>query len=86
MIFLLVAAASLSAQQAPPADGGASIRDASLAIAAGRLEEAKLIIARAISQGVQGPAIDRLTADLAFASGMAAFMVVEWFSGHNFVV
>ena len=23
---------------------------------------------------------------LAFASGMAAFMVVEWFSGHNFVV
>lgn len=23
---------------------------------------------------------------LAFSSGMAAFMVVEWFSGHNFVV
>jgi len=22
----------------------------------------------------------------AFAGGMAAFMVVEWFSGHNFVI
>ena len=70
MIFLMMAVASLSAEQAPTADAGPSmIRDASVAIAAGRLEEAKLIIARAVSHGAQGSAIDRLAADLAFASG-----------------
>jgi Flp pilus assembly protein TadD len=70
MIFLMMAAASLSPPQAPTAEAGPSlIRDASLALAAGRLEESKLIIARAVSQGVQGPEVDRLTADLAFASG-----------------
>jgi Flp pilus assembly protein TadD len=70
MIFVMMAAASLSAQQPPAAEGGsAMMRDASLALAAGRIEEAKLIIARAVSRGAQGPAIDRLTADLAFASG-----------------
>jgi Flp pilus assembly protein TadD len=69
MIFAMMAAASLTAQQPATAqDGSSAIRDASAAIAAGRLEEAKLIISRAISRGVQGPPIERLTANLAFAS------------------
>jgi len=80
MIFAMMAAASLSAQQVPPVEGGPSmIRDASLAMAAGRLEEAKLIIGRAVSHDVHGPAIDRLTADLAFASGNYAEAVAIYY-------
>lgn len=44
------------------------IRDASHAIEVGRLEEARLLIARAVGAGAKGPAVDRLIADLAFAS------------------
>lgn len=70
MILAMMAAASLTAQQPSTArDSSSMIRDASIAIAAGRLEEAKLLISRAMSQGAQGPAIERLTANLAFASG-----------------
>jgi Flp pilus assembly protein TadD len=70
MIFIFVIAASV-AVQAPPAarPDGSILADASHAIKAGRLEEAKLIIARAIAQGFTGASIERLTADLAFASG-----------------
>lgn len=70
MIFGLIAAASLTTQSPPAARPDPTIlQDASHAIDAGRLEEAKLIIARAISEGFRGVPIERLTADLAFASG-----------------
>jgi Flp pilus assembly protein TadD len=74
MILALIAAASAAAQPAPvtpqstPPDRSI-LRDASRAIQGGRLEEAKLLIARAITQGSRGDPIERLTADLAFASG-----------------
>ena len=45
------------------------IRDASHAIEMGRLQQARLMIARAVAAGVQGPSLERLIADLAFASG-----------------
>ena len=70
MIATLLAAASISAQ-APPAAAPDSviIEDAAHAIDRGRLREAKLLIVRAITGGARGPAIDRLNANLAFASG-----------------
>ncbi len=70
MIFVLAAALSVAAQPAPAARPDPSIlKDAAQAIDAGRLQEAKLIIARAITVGFRGAPIERLTADLAFASG-----------------
>jgi tetratricopeptide (TPR) repeat protein len=73
MIVSLLAAASIASQSPPaapavPADASI-LKDAAQAIAAGRLVEAKLIIARAISLGFRGDPVERLTADLAFASG-----------------
>ena len=73
MIFALLAAASISAH--PPAAPAAVapdptiIEDAAHAIDRGRLREAKLLIVRAITAGARGPVVDRLNANLAFASG-----------------
>ena len=70
MIVTLVVAASLASQSPPARTAGQSIlQDASEAIRGGRLEEAKLLIARATSAGIGGPALERVMANLAFASG-----------------
>lgn len=70
MILVLLAAASAATQPLPSTPVGVSVfKDASHAIQAGRLEEAKLLIARAIAAGFTGAPIERLTADLDFASG-----------------
>lgn len=73
MILSLIAAAAIAAQPTPstPVDPHI-LSDAARAIQGGRLEEAKLIIGRAIAAGFTGPPIERLTADLAFASGRFA--------------
>jgi Flp pilus assembly protein TadD len=69
MIVALLAAASISAHApAATAPDPAIIEDAAHAIDRGRLREAKLLIVRAITGGARGSAIDRLNADLAFAS------------------
>lgn len=46
-----------------------SLAEAGRAIAAGRLEQAKQILGVALAAGVKGEPVDRLLADLAFASG-----------------
>jgi Flp pilus assembly protein TadD len=48
------------------------LAEASQALEAGRLEQARLMIARAVANGQKGLEVDRLTADLAFASGKDA--------------
>jgi len=74
MIAALVAIAAAVAQpstpavQAPPS----RLEEASRALEAGRLEQARLMILQAVASGQKGAAIDRLTADLAFASGKDA--------------
>jgi tetratricopeptide (TPR) repeat protein len=73
MIFGLLAASSLAAATpaaapAPPVTNATILKDASRAIEAGRLQEAKLIIGRAVAAGISGIPIERLIADLAFAS------------------
>lgn len=70
MIVGLLIAASIAGQaplHAAPDEG--ILQDAAHAIVAGRLKEAKLLIARAISGGATGTPVDRVAASLAFATG-----------------
>jgi Flp pilus assembly protein TadD len=64
MFALLFASAIVAASPA-----GASLTEASHAIDVGRFDEARGMIAQMVAVGVAGPALDRLLADLAFASG-----------------
>jgi Flp pilus assembly protein TadD len=73
MIFGLLAASSLAAGTPAAAPARATtdpliLKEASRAIDAGRLQEAKLMIGRAVAAGIGGIPIERLIADLAFAS------------------
>src|SRR5689334_16062873 len=65
MIFALLAAAALAAAE-PSVDQ--SLTEASIALEAGRVEQARLMIGAAVKGGAQGSSIDRLLADLAFAT------------------
>ena len=71
VLLLAFAAATASpapvAAPAPPAASPASlIRDADHAITAGRLEEARLLIGRAVASGATGPSLERVLGDLAY--------------------
>jgi len=55
-------------QTAPPAPPP-TIADTTHAIRVGRLDQARIMIAALVASGVKGPQLDRLIADLAFASG-----------------
>lgn len=68
MILGLLAASSLAAAPVPARPDPSFLKDAARAIDAGRLEEARLLIGRAVSAGTSGPALDRVVANLAFAS------------------
>jgi Flp pilus assembly protein TadD len=79
IVGLLIAAASAAsapavsaaAAPAPAANiaNDALLKDASQALVAGRVDQARLMTARAISEGANGPGVDRVLADLAFAAG-----------------
>jgi Flp pilus assembly protein TadD len=64
MAPLLLAVALAAAS--PPAD---PLGEAAHAIAAGRLEQARIMIGAAVKAGARGDAVDRLLADLAYESG-----------------
>ena len=72
MIALLLAVALAGAKTAPapvlqpPVQ---SLSEAAYAIQAGRLEQARLMIANAVKAGASGPEVDRLMADLSYATG-----------------
>ncbi|NUT00552.1 MAG: tetratricopeptide repeat protein [Sphingomonas sp.] len=72
MIALAVAVALAGSK--PPAAAIAPppvqpLSEAAFAIRAGRLEQARLMIGNAVKAGINGAEIDRLLADLAYASG-----------------
>jgi len=73
MIILLVAAALAGGKPHPPPPEPAPVvqplSEVAHALEAGRIEQARLMIANAVKAGVRGPELDRLLADLAFASG-----------------
>ena len=64
MIELLLAAAAVQGAVA-----SSSVNEAAHALAAGRVEQARAMIATAVGRGEKGAEIDRLLADLALASG-----------------
>lgn len=68
MILSLLAASSLAAAPVPARPEPSLLNDAGRAIDAGRFEEAKLLITRAVSAGASGLPVDRVMAKLAFAS------------------
>ena len=69
MISLLLAAA-LAAAEPPVATAPVQpLSEAAHAIRAGRLEQARLMINNALKAGMSGPELDRVIADLAYASG-----------------
>lgn len=86
MILLLVAASLAAApptQPAPrsqpaPLSEADSLSEAGHAIASGRLDQARIMIGKAVRAGVQGPALDRLLADLAFESGDFAIALIRY--------
>jgi Flp pilus assembly protein TadD len=63
MLSFLLAAAVATAS--PPAN---ALSEASHAIEAGRLEQARMMIAKAVASGQSGPPVERLLADLAYRS------------------
>jgi Flp pilus assembly protein TadD len=69
MTLALLVALALAQANPSVAPNASRIQDAAEAISAGRLNQASLMIANAQAAGAKGPAVDRLLADLAFASG-----------------
>jgi tetratricopeptide (TPR) repeat protein len=70
MIDLLLAAALAGAKPVPVVQAPVQpLGEAAHAIQAGRLDQARLMIGNAVKAGARGPEVDRLVADLAYASG-----------------
>jgi Flp pilus assembly protein TadD len=70
MIELLLAAALAGAKPAPVVQPPVQpLSEATHAIQAGRLDQARLMIGNAVKAGAKGPEVDRLIADLSYASG-----------------
>lgn len=67
MIAAILIAASVAA--ASPTAPAPALSEIERALAAGRLEQARLMIGRAIAGGASGPQVERLLADLASAAG-----------------
>ena len=69
MVLLFAVAAVATAPAATQPNTRGLIAGAEHAIQANRLDQARLMIARAIGAGAAGPELDRVTADLDYASG-----------------
>lgn len=72
MIAALLIAASVAAASPPAAAPPPALSEIGHALAAGRIEQARLMIGRAVAGGASGPQVERLLADLAFAAGKNA--------------
>jgi len=70
--WLILAAVSAGDPPPPAVDVQTLLKDASQAVDAGRLEQARLMTERATAAGATGVSVDRLLADLAYASGQYA--------------
>jgi Flp pilus assembly protein TadD len=68
----MIAALAIAISVAASAPTPPTLADTAHAIAAGRLEQGRLMIASLVAGGAKGPLIERLVADLDFASGKFA--------------
>jgi Flp pilus assembly protein TadD len=78
MIGLLLLASSAAATPLPANSNPPSLAEAAHALQVGRLNQAKIMIGRAVAAGGSGPAVQRLIADLSFASGKYVDAVSEY--------
>jgi tetratricopeptide (TPR) repeat protein len=69
LAFLIVAASAESTAAIAPVPPEIMVQEAAKAAASGRLDQARLMAGRLISQGVQGAEVERVLADVAFAAG-----------------
>jgi Flp pilus assembly protein TadD len=83
MSLALFAALALTQASPSVAANASQIEDATQAISAGRLDQARLMIANAEAAGAKGPAVDRALADLAFASGKNAEALARYRELHK---
>lgn len=65
---MILAAAAAALAAAGPAPATVPLGEAAHALEAGRVDQARAMIGNAVKAGASGPALDRLLADLAFAS------------------
>jgi Flp pilus assembly protein TadD len=76
MIFLLLLALAAAASAPAPAPEAIATRDlingAEHALRVGRVDQAKLMIERAVGAGASGPGLDRALAEFAYVSGKTA--------------
>jgi Flp pilus assembly protein TadD len=72
IISLLIAAASPTAQTLPPVSPHELLAGAEHAVRANRLNQASLMIKRAVGAGASGPELEHVLADLDYASGKYA--------------
>jgi Flp pilus assembly protein TadD len=78
MIGLLLLASSAAATPLSTNNDPASLAEAAHAIHVGRLEQAKIMIGRAVAAGSSGAPVQRLIADLSFATGQYADAVKDY--------
>jgi Flp pilus assembly protein TadD len=69
MIPLLLIAASVSTAPATMPNSGELLAGASHAVETNRLDQATVMVSRAVAAGASGPALERVVADLAYARG-----------------
>ena len=92
MISLLLGLAASVATPVPPKVNYQSLlSESAKAVDAGRLEQARLMVARAMSDGAVGPRVDRLLGDIAFAShnyseALARYRIVAQGKGSDTLV
>ena len=72
ILAFLIATASAEATPVITIPSEIMVREATKAAAAGRLDQARLMVGRLIAEGVQGAKVDRILADVAFAEGSYA--------------
>jgi Flp pilus assembly protein TadD len=69
ILAFLIAAASAASTPPVSAPPETVLREAQKAADSGRRDQARLMLARLIAQGVRGPKVDRVLADIAFEDG-----------------
>lgn len=75
---LLLGLSAAAATPVVPAKAGPNLQDARQAVAAGRLDQAKLMIGKAVAAGTTGPEMDQALADLAYAEGNYSEALVRY--------
>ena len=74
-MFVLFLAAQAAAVAVQPSAG---LREAEHALSVGRVDQARAMVAAAVSRGASGETIDRLLADIAFAEGKYAVALARY--------